>query len=547
MKDNAEVVAAQAGRILRRIGRGGFSDVYEIESPDGRRYARKVFRGEGRGRFLKERFIAEAKLLKTLYHPGIVRVHDFCVDAATGDAWYTMDLVLGADGKSWTLEDMRVGGGVDDARLRVWFGEVRDALEYLHKCGIVHRDVKLENILIDGDGHARLADFGVSRIVDDALKGELGVNSTFVTGESTGTRPVMGTYFYLPKEVRGGKPATAETDFYALGVAFFRFLTGMWYEPGTNALDLLAPFPKFWRDALCPMLGTQTRRRKNWRRVIAWAAVATLAAAVAGGIALFLPRQQIAAENEWTLPTTTFAVPRTKTLPLGNGGGDMVFCACPAGSFEMSNMKGATNASHKVNITRPFWIGATLVTARQFRAIKASQQRDAAAVEYENAFPEYDVICRVWYPEAEGFCRSLDRMYRHLLPKGYVFRFPTEAEMEYALTEGGKWPIAFDDVYWDVSETRRLIAGAGMAWRDDLRIFPRRIFNGWGIGTGWSDSEQITFDRVNSKDDLAYSVEETDPLRHGTNGLIRQAHDARWIWHLDGINTTFRICIAPEM
>ena len=74
-----------------------------------------------------------------------------------------MDLVLGEDGKPRTLETVRKDGGADDALLRKWFDETRSALDYLHKCGVVHRDVKLENILIDGDGRARLADFGVSR------------------------------------------------------------------------------------------------------------------------------------------------------------------------------------------------------------------------------------------------------------------------------------------------------------------------------------------------------------------------------------------------
>ena len=79
------------------------SEVYEAETPDGRRIAVKVFRDEAKSRFLRDRFMAEARLLKTLYHPNIVRVHDCGIDCETGSAWFAMDLALGVDGNPCTL------------------------------------------------------------------------------------------------------------------------------------------------------------------------------------------------------------------------------------------------------------------------------------------------------------------------------------------------------------------------------------------------------------------------------------------------------------
>ena len=78
------------------------SDVYEAEDASGRRVALKVFRTEKDSRFLEGRFRVEAKLLQTLYHPRVVRVHDSGIDEE-GRAWYAMDLVLSRDGEPMTL------------------------------------------------------------------------------------------------------------------------------------------------------------------------------------------------------------------------------------------------------------------------------------------------------------------------------------------------------------------------------------------------------------------------------------------------------------
>lgn len=549
-------------RVVRLIGRGGMGRVYEVVSHDGRRLALKLFSNAKKNRdFLKKRFCAEARLMSRLSHPNLVVVHDAGVDEASGEPFFTMGLVLGGEGEPATLETLRQKGIVSDTDARRWFAEISGVLAYLSRRGVVHRDVKLENVLVDADGHAHLSDFGVSRIFDEELKGDLDVTTTFVEGESTGTRPVMGTYFYLSPEVRSGAPATPESDRYALGVMFFRLLTGMWYEPGVDVTDMLAPFGRFWRVAIPPLLGVVAgSRASRGRRIAAWVAVFVALGALLGVLIYAVipfskpPSAPLSAsrhESEWALPQT-FTPPRVKSLALDNDGGEMQFCACPAGSFVMSSGQWPNDKpGHKVTITRPFWIGAMPVTARQYRSIKTNRERDMASAAFEAAFPEYDVVYRVWYPEGDEFCRRLDRLYRNLLPEGYVFRLPTEAELEYALLEGGKWPLAFEDVYWDVGATKRLVEAAtnahDVAYRDDIRLIPRKSFNGWGISCGWTDSEQIVLDRVNSAADLKYAAEETDPLRSGTNCLMRQAHDARWIWKPNGTTALVRICIGPDL
>jgi hypothetical protein len=264
--------------------------VYDVEDAVGEHVALKLFTGGAKNRdFLEKRFRAEAKLLATLEHPHLVKVRDTGVDESTGDPWFTMDLVLNAVGEPETLEDARRRGDISNEQLLGWYRDLSEELAYLHAHGIVHRDVKLENVLVDGGGHAVLSDFGISRIFDDKLRSRLDVTTTFIEGQTTGTRPVMGTYFYLAPEVRAGRPVAPSADWYALGVLFFRFLTGMWYEPpaastevggkrATSPFDLLLAFDPFWQTNLPRLLsddpklrtvvevacGTRTRKWMLW-------------------------------------------------------------------------------------------------------------------------------------------------------------------------------------------------------------------------------------------------------------------------------------------
>ncbi len=266
-------------RFIRLLGEGGMGRVWEAEK-DGVRVALKVFMVEhGNRDFLLSRFRAEAPLVAHLNHAGIVRVRDWGVDEATQAPYFAMDLVLNARGEPETLETARRSGDISLARLERWYRELSAALAYLHAQGIVHRDVKLENVLLDAEDHAVLTDFGVARVFDAELRRELQIDTTFIEGETTGTRPVMGTYWYIPPEVRSGAPVSPASDRYALGVLFFRLLTGAWYEPPlkdrTNhsevadlqaePLELLAPFPSFWRKELAPLLGASVSEGKRSR------------------------------------------------------------------------------------------------------------------------------------------------------------------------------------------------------------------------------------------------------------------------------------------
>jgi serine/threonine-protein kinase len=202
--------AIVAGRyeILERVAEGGMSTVYRARrTTDGVIVALKVLRDQyGQDREFVERFSREARAAQTLTHANIVRVLESGRD---GDVnFIAMEYVEGEDLKVHLRRVGRMEPG-DAERIAL---AVCDALDYAHGQGIVHRDIKPQNILLAADGTVRVADFGIARAL------------SAVTITQTGT--VLGTVQYLsPEQARGGGVGRA-SDIYALGVVLYEMLTG---------------------------------------------------------------------------------------------------------------------------------------------------------------------------------------------------------------------------------------------------------------------------------------------------------------------------------
>ena len=249
-------------RVVRPLGRGGMGDVYEVVHVKlGVHYALKTFTlDHGQVRLLKERFLAEGRVLARLRHPHLVRVFDLDVDEATQTPYFVMDLVQYKDGESYTLADIEPGGA-DEEHIARWFGQLCSALDYIHAEGIVHRDIKLNNILLDSQGGVVLSDFGVSRFSDDRLRRELDIGNTMASSAATTGKLIMGTAGYMAPEIGHGADATPAADVYSLGVSFFRLLTGVWYGESPNIWQLLDPFADAWREVLQAMLSKDPAMR----------------------------------------------------------------------------------------------------------------------------------------------------------------------------------------------------------------------------------------------------------------------------------------------
>lgn len=236
--------------------------VYEVEHTQlGVHYALKAFTLEdGHIDVLKNKFLAEGKVLARLHDQHLVHVFDLNFDEATGTPYFVMDLVLYDDGSPRTLSDVSTEE-LDEDYVLQWFTELASVIDYIHEQGIVHRDIKLGNVLLSSDGHVVLSDFGISRLFSERLRSDVKAVNTMVSEAATSARLMMGTQGYMAPEVARGEEATPAADSYSLGVMFVYLLTGIWYEPGSKVFKLLETLEYRWIDVLPRLLSENPAER----------------------------------------------------------------------------------------------------------------------------------------------------------------------------------------------------------------------------------------------------------------------------------------------
>jgi tetratricopeptide (TPR) repeat protein/predicted Ser/Thr protein kinase len=204
---------ARFGRyeLLAEVGRGGMGVVYRARQPDLDRVValKMLLVGDAASEVERERFFAEAKHAAKLSHRAIVSVHD--VGETDGIHYFTMDYVEGKD----LGELIRAKGRLEPREAVEIALQLCDGLAYAHEQGVVHRDMKPSNVLLDEkNGRPRITDFGIAK--------DLGRSSTTRAGE------VLGTPSYMPPEQAEGRALEVDNraDIYSLGAVLYDMLTG---------------------------------------------------------------------------------------------------------------------------------------------------------------------------------------------------------------------------------------------------------------------------------------------------------------------------------
>lgn len=218
-----------AYRVVRSLGSGGMGDVVLVDAPvpGGRQYAVKILnpRLAGDDGESLARFVREAEFSLKSRHPNLVEVYEVGRDPETGLCYIVMEHLTGGSLRALLEANLR---GLSVAGSMAIAADICRALAFAGERGIVHRDVKPENVLFAADGRAKLADFGISRFA-----GGCEVQS--------GDKNLIGTPAYMaPEQMLDPSAVDGRADLYGLGVMLHEMLTGSRPNAGEPAMRTLA-------------------------------------------------------------------------------------------------------------------------------------------------------------------------------------------------------------------------------------------------------------------------------------------------------------------
>ena len=225
-------------RVLRRLGGGGMADVYLAEQVQlSRQVVLKVLHPHlSRDAEVAERFRREAEAAAKLVHPHICAILDY---GSTDDVVFTVMPYLGGGSLADSIQKTRT---VEAVRTASVAAQIACALDYAHRRGIVHRDVKPDNVLFDEDGNSVLTDFGIA--------------TARFHGRLTASGRAMGTPHYMSPEQAMGKLIDGRSDLYAVGILMYEALVGF---PPFDGADSFSVSYKQVHEAAVPPAEVSSR------------------------------------------------------------------------------------------------------------------------------------------------------------------------------------------------------------------------------------------------------------------------------------------------
>ncbi len=472
------------------LGRGGMGVVYRAYDPTlDREVAIKSVRLEGvteaERASLEERLSREARSAAQLRHPNIVQVYDFF--RIEDRAYIVMEFVRGA-----MLEAMILAGVQQNVPMIVQvLRQAASALDAAHAEGIVHRDIKPGNMLLDEMGNIKITDFGIARrMAAGATETQAGFGTT------------VGTLGYMAPEQIRGEPVDGRADQFSLGVVAYQLFTGQmpfqadsWIAlsykiinemptPASTFNPLVSPvmqaaleratakhpaarFPQCvdFVDALAATVAAKPDASSTlMKKALILLPVAAVVVAIVFGM-VWRARDtvtQIGDAPPPPQPVETAAIPAKTEVPTGPvslaapptaaptaapslslvvDGLPMEFALIPAAQFFMGSDVDTEDQRprHLVRLTKPFQMGRTEVTQKQWNAVMTGKATGAN-------LPKANVS----WNEVQGFLAKLNA-----LNDGFHYRLPTEAEWEYAARANSPddRPRNIDDMVWHQSNS----------------------------------------------------------------------------------------------
>lgn len=468
-------------RLDELIAEGGFAEVYRAYDTELQRTVAVKIPKRSRLQST-DLFLAEARRVAGLKHDGIVPVHDVGVEGST--CFIVSEFLEGG-----SLADRLSGKKPTKEEAIRWVCEVADTLEYAHRHGIAHRDVKPANILIDHHGRAKLADFGIAQ-------------SLLTTGE---VAPSLGTRKYMSPEQWEGQPADHRSDIYSLGLVLYETLTGPLPYSSVQASRLRNEilFGKISASRDLPITlrrvleqGLQNDPALRYSSVSEWAdavrkawdgkayrrrlLVGVLAGAtiVVGAIAWWTswrtgaipsdppmsasdtleeydPTQARMLQQKWA---ERLGIKAETTNTIG-----LTLVVIPPGQVEIN--EGTTLV--EVNVPSPFLMGETEVTQGQWYEVMETKPWSGQQYTIEG-----QDIPATWvsWEDAVEFCEKLTARERskQAIGRGQEYRLPTEAEWVLACRAGT------DTAYWFGDDPTRLddYAWFGGGWNPKTGLVP---------------------------------------------------------------------------